>query len=192
MAVELKKCFADKGPLCINYICNAGFTPKDSWTQDFEIGGGRIIGEGCHFIDWMVWLTDSIPVRVHAQSIGKETANALKQDNVMISLQFKDGSIGTVSYLACGDKSFRKEHIEVFGGGCIGIIENFKKGTIISEGVTTKLTGRSKGHYEQWLAFSESIKHNEDAPISFEEIVASIWATLKAVESLHTGLPVEL
>jgi len=192
MAAELKQRFRNKGPISINYICNAGFTPKDSWTQDVQIGGGRIIGEGCHFIDWMVWLTDSAPVKVYAQSIGRETSKALKEDNVMISLQFKDGSIGIVSYLACGDKSFTKEHIQVYGAGCIGIINDFRKGSFISEGSSIKLTGSSKGHFEEWRSLAAAIRNGNRSPIPFEEIVASTWATLKAVQSLHTGVAIEL
>ncbi len=192
MAVELKKRFRDEGPLCVNYICNAGFTPKEGWTQDVHVGGGRIIGEGCHFIDWMVWLTESPPVKVYAQSIGRETSKALKQDNVMISLQFKNGSIGVISYLACGDKSFTKEHIEVYGGGCIGIINDFRRGTFTSNGKTLKLTGRSKGHSEEWQAFAGAIKKGDESPIPFEEIVCSTWTTFKVLDSLHSGQEIEI
>ncbi len=187
LAKELKKRFKDRGPLSINYICNAGFAPKESWTQDVNVGGGRIIGEGCHFIDWMVWLTNSAPTKVYAQSIGKETAKALKQDNVMISIQFEDGSIGTVSYLASGDKSFTKEHIEVYGGGCIGIIDDFRRGLFTCNGRTEKLKGNSKGHKEQWVAWSKTLKQGGISPIPFEEIVTSTWTTLKVIDSLNCG-----
>lgn len=192
MAVELKNHFKNKGPLSINYICNAGFAPKESWTQDPQVGGGRIAGEGCHFIDWMVWLTGSAPVKVYAQSVSKETATTLKEDNVMVSLQFEDGSIGTVSYLASGDKSCTKEHIQVFGGGCIGILNDFIKGTFVSRGNTIKLGGSSKGHFEEWQAVAASLKNGQHAPIGFDEIVASTWATLKAIESLNTGVAIDL
>jgi len=192
MAIELKGYFKNKGPLSINYICNAGFSPKDSWTQDPQVGGGRIVGEGCHFIDWMVWLTGSLPVKVYAQAIGKETSTTLKEDNVMVSLQFEDGSIGTVSYLASGDKSFTKEHIQVFGGGCIGVINDFIKGTFTAGGKTIKLGGSSKGHFEEWQAFATSLKNGQQPPIGFDEIVASTWVTLKAIESLNTGEAIEL
>lgn len=192
MAIELKERFKDRGPLSINYICNAGFTPKDSWTQDPQIGGGRIIGEGCHFIDWMIWLTNSAPVKLYAQNVGKETGTTLKDDNVMISLQFEDGSIGTVSYLASGDKSFTKEHIQVFGGGCIGIINDFRKGTFTSNGNTIKMTGNSKGHFEEWHAVIEAITKANPSPIPFEELVASTWTTFKAIDSLNCGQAIDL
>jgi predicted dehydrogenase/threonine dehydrogenase-like Zn-dependent dehydrogenase len=192
MAVELKNRLQGKTPLCMNYICNAGFTPKESWSQDPQVGGGRIIGEACHFIDWMCWLTNSEPTKVYAQSISKETANAFKDDNVMISLHFSDGSIGTVSYLACGDKSFTKEHMEVYGGGAIGIIDDFTKGIFISGGSITKLAGNSKGHLQQWQAFISAVKDGQSAPVEFDDAVASTWATLKAVESLHTAEVISL
>jgi len=187
MAVQLKEKFSNKGPLCINYICNAGFSPKDSWTQDIETGGGRIIGEGCHFIDWIIWLTGSAPVAVYAQSVGRETATTFKNDNVMISLQFEDGSIATVSYLACGDKSAVKEHIRVFGGGCIGIIEDFRRGSFTSGGTTVKLRGSSKGHFEEWQAVLSAVREGRPSPIPLEELVCSTWTTFKAVESLQIG-----
>ena len=192
MAVELKEKLKGRGPLCINYICNAGFIPRDSWAQDPQVGGGRIIGEACHFIDWMIWLTDAAPSKVYAQSIGRETARAFREDNVMISLRFRDGSIGTVSYLACGDKSFTKEHIQVYGGGAIGIINDFVKGSFVCGGSTIKLRGGSKGHLQQWQAFADAIKNGSSSPITFEGIVASTWATLKAIESLNTGAVIEL
>ncbi len=193
MAVELKKYFKDAGPLGINYICNAGFTPKESWVQDPLVGGGRIIGEGCHFINWVIWLTNSAPVKVYAQSIGRETGKAFKDDNVMISLQLKDGSIATVSYLACGDKSHTKEHIEVFGGGCVGIIDDFRRGVFIRGGNTQKLKAATgKGHFEQWQAYIASLKEGRQAPVPFEEIITSTWATLKAIESLRTGQVMEI
>ena len=110
----------------------------------------------------------------------------------MVSLQFSDGSIGTVSYLACGDKSFTKEHIEVYAGGCIGIINDFTKGSFVCGGLTAKLSGNSKGHLEQWQKFAAAIKNGQPTPVPFEEVVASTWATLKAIESLHTGKAIEL
>jgi polar amino acid transport system substrate-binding protein len=192
LATEVKKQFENKGPFSINYICNAGFTPKDSWTQDPAIGGGRIIGEACHFIDWIVWFTGAAPVKVYAQSIGKESSKAFREDNVMISVQLDDGSIATISYLASGDKSYTKEHIEIFGGGCIGIIDDYKKGRFVSSGVVKDLKGTSKGHREQWDAVATSIQLGQPMPIPFEEIVTSTWTTFKAIESLHTGQAIEI
>jgi polar amino acid transport system substrate-binding protein len=192
LSVELKKRFKDKGPLCMNYICNAGFVPKESWVQDIETGGGRIIGEACHFIDWMIWLTESPPVQVYAQSITKETTKALKEDNVMISLKFADGSIGTVSYLACGDKSFTKEHIEVYSGGAIGIIDDFRRGLFTDDGRREKLSGASKGHLQEWQGLADAIKNSKVSPITFEDIVASTWTTLKVTESLRTAKAIKI
>jgi polar amino acid transport system substrate-binding protein len=192
MSVDLKERFRGKGPLCINYICNAGFSPQDSWTRDIEIGGGRIIGEGCHFIDWMIWLTDSQPVTVYSQSVGRENASTLKNDNVTISIQLKDGSIGVVSYFACGDKSAVKEHIRVFGGGCLGIIDDFKHGSFTSGGTTARLHGGSKGHLEEWQAVISAVKENKASPIPLEELVCSTWTTFKAMESLQIAQPIDI
>ena len=192
MTVELKKRFAGKSPFCMNYICNAGFSPKDSWTQDPQVGGGRIIGEACHFIDWMIHMAGSAPTQVYAQSIGRETGTALRQDNVMISLQFEDGSIGTVSYLACGDKSYTKEYVKVFGSGCVGIIEDFRKGSFISGGQTQSLKASGKGHLQQWQALARAITRGEPAPIPFEDTVCSTWTTFKVIDSLNCNQAVEI
>ncbi len=193
LTVELKNRFDGKSPLCMNYVCNAGFSPKDGWGHDPAVGGGRIIGEGCHFIDWMVYLTGSAVRKVYAQAIGRQTGKALKEDNVMISLYFQDGSIGTVSYLACGDKSFTKEHIQVYGGGSIAVLDDFRRGSFSDKGTTGKLhSSAGKGHLEEWRAFAQAIKNGKPSPIPFEQIICSTWATLKAVESLNTGLAIEI
>jgi len=189
----LRQRFSGRGPLCMHYVCNAGFSPKESWVHDPQVGGGRIIGEGCHFVDWMVHMTQSRPISVFAQCIGRETGKALTDDNVMISLRFEDGSIGAVSYLACGDKSHTKEFIQVYGGGAIGEIEDFRRGRFMANGKTEPLkSSAGKGHREEWEQFAQAVQSGGPTPIPFEQIVVSTWATLKAIESLHTGQVIEL
>ena len=115
------------GPLLINYRVNAGFLPKEHWTQT-EQGGGRILGEVCHFVDLMQFLTGSEPVGVYALSVAADNAQMPDQDNIVISLRFQNGSVGQICYLACGDKLLSKERIEIFGGGQSFIIDDFRLG----------------------------------------------------------------
>ncbi|MBI4927817.1 MAG: bi-domain-containing oxidoreductase, partial [Anaerolineae bacterium] len=102
-------------PLAAHYRVNAGYLPLTHWTQDPAVGGGRIIGEGCHFIDFLVFLVGQLPVRVEAQAL--PDGGRYRQDNVQITLTFPDGSLGTLTYLSNGDKSVAKERMEVFCGG---------------------------------------------------------------------------
>ena len=115
------------GPLVINYRINAGLIPKDHWTQT-EQGGGRILGEVCHFVDLMQYLTNSAPMRVYADFVSADNDQMPDQDNVIISLRFRNGSVGEITYLACGDKLLSKERIEIFGGGQSFVIDDFRSG----------------------------------------------------------------
>lgn len=118
VSVELKKEFINTGePLVINIRVNAGFIPKDHWSQIPEIGGGRIVGEVCHFIDLMQYFTDSEPVKVYADSINTSNEQITSADNMAVTVKFKDGSVGNLTYLGNGDKSLPKENIEVFPEG---------------------------------------------------------------------------
>ena len=113
-------------PRVMNFRVNAGFLPKEHWTQKLEVGGGRILGEVCHFVDLMQFFANSNPIRVFAVAIQTPNEKYATSDNVSISLQFANGSIGTITYTAVGDGSLGKEHLEVFCGGKVGIINDFK------------------------------------------------------------------
>ena len=117
-------------PLIINIRINAGYIPKEHWIQNAGIGGGRIIGEICHFVDLMQFFTDSDPVNVFADCIQSKNSKIQDADNIIILVKFKNGSVGNIIYTANGDKSLPKEYIEVFGGGKAGIINDFRMGTI--------------------------------------------------------------
>ena len=114
---QVKEFFATvREPLTISFRFNAGAIPADHWTQDEEIGGGRIIGEACHGIDLATFLCGSPPVRVYAESVGGPERSVL-DDQCFITLRHANGSVSNIAYLAGGDKAFPKERIEVFGGG---------------------------------------------------------------------------
>jgi predicted dehydrogenase len=102
-------------PLFCSYRVNAGYLPPDHWTQDPEQGGGRLVGEACHFIDFITYLVGESPSSISAQAL--PDLGKYHQDNFLLACEFPDGSLGAVSYLANGDRSFSKERLEVFCGG---------------------------------------------------------------------------
>ncbi|MBP9214744.1 MAG: bi-domain-containing oxidoreductase, partial [Chitinophagaceae bacterium] len=115
VSVELNKLFSKiTEPKVVNIRVNAGFIPLDHWTQQTDIGGGRIVGEICHFIDLMQFFTNAKPIKVYADCIASNSAQAKNDDNIAIVIRFSDGSIGNLIYVANGDKSLPKERIEVF------------------------------------------------------------------------------
>jgi polar amino acid transport system substrate-binding protein len=176
------------GPLFINYRVNAGFLPKEHWTQT-EQGGGRILGEVCHFVDFMQFLTGSEPTDVYAMSIAGNNAQMPDQDNVMISLRFQNGSVGQISYLACGDKLLNKERIEIFGGGQSFIIDDFRLGEHYATGSHRRLKLPGKGHEEEVEAFLTAVREGTPSPIPFESLVLTNVVTFAIIDSLRTGLP---
>lgn len=193
VAVELKKAFDGIGePLVINYRVNAGFIPKEHWTQNEQIGGGRIIGEVCHFIDLMQYFTGALPVTVYAQCINAASEQIKNDDNLIINLTFNDGSVGSIIYVANGDKSLPKERVEIFGGGKVGVINDFRAGELHSGNKSRELKLEGKGHKQEVYEFLEAIKHGREYPISFESIYATTKATFRILDSLHTGLPQQL
>jgi polar amino acid transport system substrate-binding protein len=173
------------GPMSMLYRINAGAIPADSWIQDLEIGGGRIIGEGCHFIDFLTYMCGSLPKRVYASALpDPEHLN----DIVNINLEFENGSIGTISYFANGSKSLAKEYLEVNRAGVSGILKDYKEVEIYGKGKPErkKLLNQDKGQAAMVKAFVDVVKNGGLPPISPREIFAVTRATFKAMESLRT------
>ena len=192
VAVEAKKHFGSEVK-CISYIINAGFVPMNSWVQDPEVGGGRIIGEVCHFIDWIQWFTNSLCVEVNAVCVDGDNPSVPDRDNVLITVKLSDGSIGSILYTSNGDKSFRKEHIEIFGGGKVATVDGVRTGQVVQAGKTIRLSSsQSKGHFEQWKRFIESIIEGSPCPIPFVECVISTLATFAVIESLNTSSKIKV
>jgi len=160
---EIKKFFSDiKDPLIVNYRVNAGFLPKSHWTQDTVEGGGRIIGEVCHFIDIVQFLTGSNPDSVFAQSISSSNDNIINNDNINIILKMENGSMGIITYLANGDKSVAKERLEVTGGNQYAILDNFENVHLFKNErkISIKGKGIDKGHKNEIKEFIQSIVEN--------------------------------
>lgn len=175
-------------PLALHYRVNAGHLPPDHWVNDREQGGGRILGEVCHFVDLLMFLASSPIIEVSARPVGNSARYS--GDNVLISLHFANGSEGTISYLANGDRSFSKERIEVFGGGSTAVLEDFRHLELVRNGRTETIHSRwrqDKGHRGEWLSFTQFLERGGDPPIRFADIVGSTLATLRADESVATG-----
>jgi polar amino acid transport system substrate-binding protein len=190
VSVALKEHFKDiADPLVINYRINAGFIPKEHWTQQPGSGGGRILGEVCHFIDLLQFFTDSLPARIYAECVGSGNQQLKNDDNLIISIRFRNGSIGTITYAAGGDKALPKERLEIFGGSKAGIIHDFRKGEIFNNNKSKLLKLEGKGHRQEIEAFLNSIREGKDSPIPFESIYYTSLATFKVLDSLYTGGP---
>lgn len=187
ISVALKKEFQNIGePLVMNFRVNAGFIPKDHWTQT-EIGGGRIVGEMCHFIDLMQYFTDAKPIKVFAECISTTNTQMKSDDNISVIVKFSDGSIGNLIYVANADKSLPKEHLEIFAAGKAGVIEDFKSGKLYKENSEEKLKFSGKGHKQEVQSFIASLKSGTGSPISYESLYLTTLTTFKILDSLATG-----
>ena len=187
---EIKKRYSDDLAKSINIRVNAGLVPPDHWVNDPKVGGGRIIGEGCHFVDLAMYLAGADIISVSANTL-KDPNNL--NNSVVINLEFVNGSIATVNYFSNGNKSLNKEYIEVFCGGEVAIIDDFKQMTIY--GSTTKkikFGGQDKGHAKEIELILSTIKAGKPLPISFEDSYLSTLATLRALESISQNRKIQL
>jgi predicted dehydrogenase len=164
---------------------NAGAIPAQHWTQDRKIGGGRIIGEGCHFIDLLRHLAGCRIVRLRASSFG--AGSGVRDDKVNIMLDFEDGSIGAIHYLANGHRSFPKERLEVYCGGAILQLENFRRlrGFGWPRFSRDTLWRQDKGQKQCAASFVQAIMTGGPAPIPFDELIEVAEATLAVQEALR-------
>lgn len=180
-------------PLFVHYRVNAGYLPLNHWTQDLEQGGGRIVGEACHFIDFITFLVGNPPSVVSAY--GLPDTQRYREDNVLITLQFPNGSIGTVSYLANGDKAYPKERVEVFTAGMVGVLDDFRMLETVRDGhryVEKSHLRQDKGHSAEWRAFSTAIIKGLPSPIPYDQQFGVTLASFAAVSALRCGGKVEL
>ena len=170
--------------LYAHYRVNAGYIPLNHWTHDPEQGGGRIIGEGCHFIDFITFLVGAAPVSVSAVALPDN--GKYREDNVSMTFTFPDGSIGVVDYLANGDKSFPKERIEVFCGGKIAVLDDFRTLELVHNGRRKTVKGaQDKGWKDEWVAFAKAAREGGEPPIPYTQLVGVTKASFAAVESLR-------
>ena len=178
-------------PLVALYRVNAGHIPTSHWVQRPE-QGGRIIGEVCHFVDTITFLTGASPTRVYASAIGSQSREVRNADSVSITIDYADGSVGTILYLANGPKGLAKEYCEVFGGGRSAIMDDFRSVRLYGSKATTKKFDGSKGHRQEVLATVAAMKSGAAMPISFRSLLETTRVTFAALDSLGTGRPVTL
>ena len=175
-----------KEPKSFIMTVNAGAIPPDHWTQSKEVGGRRIIGEGCHFIDLLRFLAGAPIINYQAMMMGEFPGIEIRDDKVSITLAFEDGSFGTVHYLANGNKTFPKERLEVFCGGGILQLDNFRKlkGYAWPGFSKMNLWSQNKGNQDCAIAFVDAIREGKSSPISFEELMEVSRVSIEIAESL--------
>ena len=184
MIQTIKKTFSSSNPIAINYRINAGVIPADHWVHDLKVGGGRIVGEACHFIDLCMFLAGSKLTTISAVALND--AQKLN-DTVCFNLQFENGSTASVSYFSNGNKSINKEYLEVFGSGIVAVLDDFKTLTVSGKSEKKYTGNQDKGHQNEVKAFVESILQGKPAPIPFEETVLSTLATFRSLQSIASN-----
>ena len=177
----------------LNYRINAGVIPLHSWIQDPLIGGGRIIGEVCHFIDTCSFLTGGLVKSVMSTVVRKDDQSIPDEDNVNILLIYDNGSTATITYVAYGNKSMPKEYIEVFANGIAIQMTDFRKLTIFKGSRKQKFSNanQDKGFQTEFAAFAEAIKTGKPA-ISFESLYNTTLVTFKIREAVKMQKVVSL
>jgi predicted dehydrogenase len=187
--VKAKEFLAGRSnPLVMSYRVNAGALPAEHWTQDPAVGGGRIIGEGCHFVDYLQELCGGRVVSVQASAVARHRSGIV-QDQAILSLTFSDGSVGTVVYAAGGDTALPKERCEVFGDGKSIVMDDFARSELYARGRRTvfKTGRRDKGFAPQMAAFCRSLLEGDAPGMDFDGILSVTRTCLRAVESMADG-----
>lgn len=188
--VDLMKLFERSQKKAITYRVNAGILPPDHWVHDPKVGGGRIVGEGCHFIDLCAFIAGAPIVSVAAY---ETESGAGLRDTVSISLAFANGSSANISYFSNGSKQLSKEYLEVFCNGVSVVVDDFRTMTVYGERVRkSKLKRQDKGHAAELKAFVAVIEQGKPAPIPFEEIYDSSKATFAVVQSIQENKMISL
>ena len=178
---------AHRSPKTIIMTVNAGFIPADHWVQDLTIGGGRIIGEACHFIDLMRFLIDCPITKHQSMMIGDAPGIEVRSDKITINLSFADGSFGAIHYFANGGSAFPKERVEVFCDDSVLQMDNYRvlRGFGWKGFNKMKLMRQDKGQKNCAIAFIKAIRNGLDSPIPYEEIMESSRVTIEIVNELH-------
>jgi predicted dehydrogenase len=177
-----------RSPKSIIMTINAGAIPSEHWVQDVLVGGGRIIGEGCHFIDLMRHLIGHPIANFQAMMMGNAPGVEVREDKVSITLSFKDGSFGTIHYLANGNSAFPKERVEVFCDDAVLQMDNYRvlKGFGWSGFKKMKLLKQDKGQKACVRAFIESIRSGKNSPIPYDEVMESSKISIEVANSLKS------
>jgi polar amino acid transport system substrate-binding protein len=174
-------------PYAMMYRINAGYIPLEHWTQDSEQGGGRIIGEVCHFIDLLQFIAGSQVKSICAKAL--PNLGKYQNDNCAIVVEMKNGSVGNILYTANGNKSLNKEYLEIYNNGKVAILDDFHSLKLISGGrkISRNISGQDKGHKNEMYAWVEAIKNCQPEPVSFEDSVIVTKASFAVLTSIASG-----
>lgn len=181
-------------PIILNYRVNAGNIPKKHWINDPDIGGGRIIGEVCHFVDLAQYIIGSRPVQVYTQKMSTNNEDIINEDNIITTITYQNGSIASIMYTSVGDKSYPKEKMEIFSGGKVVNCENFRATNCWDNGKVSKLktAGIDKGFNEFYSQYVKYLQGSGQEPISYEDIYTNTLTTFKIKESLSKETPLRV
>ena len=179
-------------PVMMDIRVNAGYIPADSWIQMPDIGGGRVLGELCHFVDLMLYWAGSVPVRVSAAGISPKSGRWQPDDNLLVQLEFKNGSVGHILYTAMGSARMPKERCEVFSAGNAFVIQDFRQGTGYFRGQEQTVRRPGKGHREEVQAFIDALRSGSGNPIPVEDILLVSFTTFKIIKSLEARSPQDI
>ena len=187
LAQKMKKLIGDgTNPINVVATMNAGFIPKDVWVHDMSVGGGRIIGEACHYIDLCSYLTGSKVTAVCMNAMGVSPED--NTDNASILLKYENGSNAVINYFANGSKSYSKERVEVYSQERTLVMDNWRKLKGYGfKGFSSKSSKQDKGHFNQFKALVDQQINGGLPIISFDEIINTTRASFSAIESLKQG-----
>ena len=180
-----------EGPRFMVFRINAGHIPGESWLHNADEGGGRIIGEMCHFIDLARYFTGTPVVSVQADAARNSDGAA---DDVTATLRFVDGSLATIAYTSLGDATVPKERFEIFAGGTVLNLDNFRSLNVTCDGSSQNHTsgGQNKGFGSSLNAFAEAVSSGGPAPLDENELIESSLATVAVLDSLQSGIRIDL
>jgi predicted dehydrogenase len=187
LAGQLQARLSGRGPLVITYRINAGRLPRSHWTHDPVVGGGRIVGEVCHFVDFAMFLTGCAPSSVQAAAVGG--GSEPREDSLAATLRFPDGSVAVIVYSALGDPALPKERVEVMGEAWAGVLEDFSELRLYSGGHEEHVSGRrDKGHAAEIETFISSCREGRQ-PWPVQDMVAAMRATFAIREAISLPTP---
>jgi predicted dehydrogenase len=187
LAVKMKKLLGNSfTPMNIVATINAGFIPGNAWVHDMEIGGGRIIGEACHFIDLISFLSNSQVVSVCMNAMGQHPMD--NSDNATIMLKYENGTNAVVNYFSNGSKLYSKERVEVYHQERTLIMDNWRKLTGYGfKNFSTASSFQDKGHRSQFNLLIDSITKGGSQIIPIDQIINTTKTSFAAIESLRNG-----
>ena len=187
LAIQMKKALGSvDSPMNIIATMNAGFVPSNIWVHDMEIGGGRIIGEACHFIDLITYLSGSKVKSVCMNSMGIQTKE--NTDNASILLKYENGTNAVINYFSNGSKAYSKERVEVYHQDKTLVMDNWRKLKGYGfNNFNTASSSQDKGHQNQFNLLINSVQKGGNQIIPFDELVNTTKASFAAIESLKNG-----